>query len=108
MPFQFTLRRLLACAVFAHVTSVYAGPLPETCNAAQDNATLQWQVPSSLQPGVPAHVTVRATNSTAFDRTWIGEEQKNFPYRLASWSQGSGIPNNQVLWSNWSCNGYNV
>src|SRR6476661_5038441 len=54
LPFQQILRGLLACAVFAHAGFLLAGPIPETCNAAQDNASLQFlQVPASLQPGVP-------------------------------------------------------
>ena len=106
MPFQQTLRGLLACALFVHAGVLLAGPVPETCNAAQDNASLQFvQLPASLQPGVPGHVVVRATNTS--NRTWIGEEQKNFPYRLAPWPfNAGGIAENQVQWSNWSCFGY--
>jgi hypothetical protein len=96
------LRGLLACAVLAHAGFLLAGPLPTTCHTPLDDARLEFvQVPTSLQPGVPGHVIVRATNPST--RTWIGEEQKNFPYRLASWPYNlGGIAENQVQWSNWS------
>jgi hypothetical protein len=100
------LRGLLACAVLAHAGFLLAGPLPTTCHTPLDDARLEFvQVPTALQPGVPGHVIVRATNPST--RTWIGEEQKNFPYRLASWPYNlGGIAENQVQWSNWSCFGY--
>src|SRR5689334_1272351 len=96
------LRTLLACVVALSFSNlVYA----ETCNGGADNAGSFGftQAPASaLKPGIAQRVVVHVTNTSA-TQTWYGEGHQPYPYRLGAAFNGANP--NQLIWSNFACNG---
>src|SRR4051794_1092099 len=96
------LRILVSCmAALSFSISSHA----ETCNAAADNAGSFGftQAPASaLKPGIAQHVIVHVTNTSA-TQTWYGEGHQPYPYRLGAAFNGANP--NQLIWSNFACNG---
>jgi hypothetical protein len=57
---------------------------------------------SALKPGVPQRVVVHVKN-TSTSQTWYGEGHQPYPYRLGA--AYNGAHPNQLIWSNFACNG---